>query len=84
VGEALSNAAQHADATTVKIDVGSRDGRMSVSVCDDGCGFDAEAAHLSAEGFGLRSMRERAELAGYELRLESEPGSGTRLEIALS
>jgi signal transduction histidine kinase len=84
VGEALSNAARHAEATTVDIEVGNRDGHSWVAVSDDGRGFDPVAAQADERGFGLRSMRERAELVGGDLRFDSEPGSGTRVEIALS
>ena len=45
-------------------------------VSDDGCGFDTEAER---EGFGLDGMRERVELVGGELQIESKPGSGTRM-----
>jgi signal transduction histidine kinase len=84
VGEALSNAARHAEASTVAIRMGGRDGRLHVAVHDDGRGFDLEAEGAAASGFGLRSMRERVELLGGDLRLESEPGRGTRVEFALA
>jgi signal transduction histidine kinase len=84
VGEALSNAARHAHASTVKICVGDRDGRLLIAVHDDGRGFDADAERVAGRGFGLRGMRERAQLVGGDLWLESQPGGGTRVEIALS
>jgi signal transduction histidine kinase len=83
VGEALSNAARHAHASTVSICLGDRDGRLYVAVHDDGRGFDADAERAAARGFGLRSMRERAQLVGGDLWLESQPGGGTRVELAL-
>ena len=83
VGEALSNAARHAHASHVDICLGDRDGRLRVAVRDDGRGFDAEAERVAAHGFGLRSMRERAQLVGGDLWLESQPGRGTRVELAL-
>jgi signal transduction histidine kinase len=84
VAEALSNAARHAEASTVAIRMADRDGRLHIAVHDDGRGFDAAAQDAVATGFGLRSMRERVELLGGDLRLESEPGRGTRVEFALS
>jgi signal transduction histidine kinase len=50
---------------------------------DDGEGFDVEAVARATPswGVGLRSMRERAEMLGGTLRVDSEPGEGTRLEI---
>jgi signal transduction histidine kinase len=84
VGEALSNAARHAEATRVHIEVAAGDGPLRVAVTDDGCGFDTVSAQLApARGFGLRSMRERAQLVGGDVALMSEPGHGTRVEIAI-
>lgn len=90
VQEALNNAVKHAKASTISVIVGQRDGRLSVVVEDDGRGFDVaeverrETPELS-EGFGLRGMRERAELVGGTLTLESQPGRGTtvRLEVPI-
>jgi signal transduction histidine kinase len=83
VGEALSNAARHAQASTVDIRLGYRDGPLVVAVSDDGRGFDAEAERIAERGFGLRSMCERARLVGGDVRFVSAPGHGTRVEIAM-
>jgi signal transduction histidine kinase len=83
VREALSNAARHADASTVRVELSNGDG-IRLRVEDDGIGFDpAETRRRPNGGFGLVSMLERAELLGAELRLESAPGAGTRVEVAL-
>ena len=52
-------------------------------VKDDGEGFDARAVPEAPPswGVGLRSMRERAEMLGGSLRVDSEPGTGTRVEL---
>jgi signal transduction histidine kinase len=82
VGEAITNAARHAEATTVSVHIGGQDGRLLVSISDDGRGFDA--AHPGFEyGFGLHSMQERAALLGGDVQLASTPGSGTRVDIAI-
>jgi len=47
-----------------------------VLVADDGCGFDPASERA---GFGLAGMRERIELVGGELQIESQPASGTRV-----
>jgi signal transduction histidine kinase len=74
VQEALSNVGKHAGASRAEVLV-ERDGdRIEVAVRDDGGGFDPPAA---GGGFGLTGMRERVELVGGELRIESEPGRGT-------
>lgn len=87
VQEALNNAVKHAGASQISVIVGMRDGRLSVVVEDDGRGFDVgsvDRAELElAGGFGLRGMRERAELIGGVLAIESTKGVGTtiRLEV---
>jgi signal transduction histidine kinase len=83
VGEALSNAARHAQASTVDIRLGYRNGPLLVAVSDNGRGFDAEAERIAERGFGLRSMCERARLVGGDVRFVSTPGHGTRVEIAM-
>jgi two-component system, NarL family, sensor histidine kinase DevS len=75
VQEALTNVAKHARASIATVQVVERNGRLCVLVSDDGCGFDPEAER---EGFGLDGMRERVELVGGELQIESKLGSGTR------
>jgi signal transduction histidine kinase len=82
VSEAVSNAARHAGASTVFIRISPENDRVVVRVTDDGHGFDARALH-PRRGFGLLSMTERAESLGGRLRLESEPGHGTIVEVAL-
>src|SRR4051794_30286765 len=84
VGEAIANAARHADARTVQVRADYGDDRLRVAIKDDGRGFDAAAEDAAATGFGLRSMRERAQLLGGQLELESPPGAGTRVELALA
>jgi signal transduction histidine kinase len=83
VGEALANAVRHGHARHVDIRLGQDEGRLRVAVSDDGAGFEPGAALDTGGGLGLRTMRERARLIGGEVSLESTPGSGTRVEIAL-
>lgn len=84
--EALSNAARHAKASAVSLELGfGRDGGLELAVADDGQGFDAVAAQAVADrGLGLRSMRERASALGARLRLDTSPGEGCRLTVTLS
>jgi signal transduction histidine kinase len=87
VQEALTNVARHAEASEVDVLVGRRDGSLVAVIEDNGRGFDVEAQ--AAEGhrqkLGLFGMRERAELLGGRLSVESAPGAGTTvvLEIPL-
>jgi signal transduction histidine kinase len=74
VQEALTNIAKHAGATNASVVAGRSADTMRLVVEDDGGGFDPEAA---GGGLGLVSMRERAELVGGELALESSPAGTT-------
>lgn len=76
VEEALTNAGKHGRAERVDAQVAALDGIVMITVTDDGDGFDPEGAN---GGFGLLGMRERAELAGGELTVDSRPGDGTRV-----
>jgi NarL family two-component system sensor histidine kinase LiaS len=75
--EALANTARHARATAVTISLRFVDGAVTLSICDNGVGFDI-AAH-AAGGLGLASMRERVEGVGGSLALRTAPGQGTRI-----
>jgi signal transduction histidine kinase len=76
--EALTNAAKHARATTVDIEVFENGAVLHVRVRDDGRG-GADFSH----GSGLLGLRDRAEALGGHLQLHSPPGAGTVLETAL-
>src|SRR5205085_5369736 len=80
--EALSNVARHARATCVTAGISAVDGLVLLTVEDDGRGF-AQADSLGAEKLGLSGMRERVRRFGGHVMIESEPGSGTSLTVAL-
>jgi signal transduction histidine kinase len=80
VREAVSNAARHGEASNVTVSLSNTDG-IRVSVIDDGKGFDPDAPRR--RGFGLTSMRERAEMRGATVLVESRPGEGTKVEVVL-
>jgi two-component system, NarL family, sensor histidine kinase DevS len=80
VQESLTNVAKHALAETVLLQVRSGDGCLDVLISDDGQGFDPEIRH---GGFGLAGMRERVELTGGELQIESQSGAGTRVMASM-
>jgi signal transduction histidine kinase len=84
VQEALTNVARHAHASTVLVQGGVAGGRVELEVEDDGCGFDPPSHPArDGSGWGLLGMRERVEMLGGELRLDSTPGQGTHLRIAV-
>lgn len=82
VQEALSNVRKHAQAHAVWVRL--RQGpAFEVEVRDDGLGFDAVHAAPDETHVGLRIMRERAARIGARVELESQPGQGTRVRLAL-
>lgn len=76
VNEALTNAAKHAGARKVAIDIGWSDEQLQVAVADDGCGFDPAEVE-SCGHFGLRIMTERAEMIRGRIDYRTKPGGGT-------
>jgi signal transduction histidine kinase len=83
VQEALANAVKHARPSRVVLRTrGTGDGRVVLSIGDDGAGFDPARA-AERHGMGLDLMRERAAELGGELRIESTPGEGTTVRITL-
>jgi two-component system nitrate/nitrite sensor histidine kinase NarQ len=84
VREAVANAVQHAEASRISVRLaGTETGGLTIEVADDGRGFDV-AARTAADGhFGLRGMQERARRIGGDLAIESNPGGGTRVILAV-
>ncbi len=82
--EAVSNARRHGVASRVRVSLAVRPGIAELVVVDDGRGFLWEPEFgWSSRGEGLPGMRERAELLGGTLRVESAPGAGTRIAVML-
>lgn len=80
VQEGLSNVRKHARAHSAQVSFTLSDTLVRVVVADDGQGFDPAVATAAQEaGFGLRSMRERAEALGGALQIVSQPGRGTQV-----
>ncbi len=80
VQEAVSNCVRHSKATRIRVRVAADETSLHLEVNDDGVGFDvaAESARArSGEAVGLMGMRERAELAGGTLTVDSTIGAGT-------
>lgn len=80
VQEALNNTRKHADATTVTVRASAQDGRFELLVTDNGKGFEPTT---EGKGYGLVSMRERAELLGAALEVRSAHRDGTVVHLAL-
>jgi signal transduction histidine kinase len=76
VSEALTNASKHADATRVWVSLSIEDDVLSLSVRDDGVG-----GADPRRGSGLTGLRDRIEALGGKIRIESQTGSGTVIEV---
>jgi signal transduction histidine kinase len=80
VQESLTNVIRHAHASQVDVILTVRNEKLVVIVEDDGVGFDPEA-EITDEHLGLFGMRERAEMIGGNLLIESAPGKGTTIMV---
>ena len=78
--EALANVAKHAHARHLTVAVWTTPNRVLLEVADDGRGFDASKAPVSI-GHGLSNMQTRADNAGGELEITSDPGAGTTILV---
>ena len=87
VGEALINVRRHSGAQHVYVRLASSDGDCQLSIEDDGCGFPFAGrkthAELEASRQGPFVIKDRVRLLGGQLNIESQPGQGARLEIAV-
>jgi PAS domain S-box-containing protein len=82
--EAMNNVAKHSKANTVRLCLRKIDGRMEITVEDNGQGFDLEKVlgpGSESRGLGLTNMRERAELSGGSFEMESTQGKGTVIRV---
>ena len=80
--EALNNIAKHSQAKLVRLSLKGSDGKIDLTVKDNGVGFDLERVlteERSKRGIGLASMKERTELSGGSFWIESQKGDGTRI-----
>jgi PAS domain S-box-containing protein len=83
IREAVRNAVRHSGCERIGIPLRVEEDEVVGVVEDNGEGFDPEAVGKISPswGVGLRSMAERAEMLGGELRVSSTPGAGTRVEV---
>ena len=77
--EALANVRKHANATRVEIDLRTTSQDVRLSIRDDGVGFDP--GREATDGQGILGMRERVKLLDGRLRLASQPGRGTEVNV---
>ncbi len=82
--EALNNTAKHSQADRVRLSLKKFDGNIELVIADNGQGFNFEQdiyVKNSMRGFGLASMKERAELSGGQFTIESVTGAGTSIRV---
>jgi signal transduction histidine kinase len=80
--EGVTNALKHAQARMIEIILDFKPEGVELRVNDDGCGFDPAAAANNGH-FGLLGLQERARALGAELTLDSRPGQGSHLRLAV-
>ena len=84
IQEALGNVRKHSGASQVRILFSQLEGQVLVCIEDNGQGFTPELSPESAgQHYGLQIMRERAEAVGGSLRVDSQPGKGTRVLVRM-
>jgi signal transduction histidine kinase len=79
--EALHNTAKHALATEAYINLSTCEAGVRLAISDNGIGFEAEEWRHDSGGWGILTMRERAESVGGQCYIESAPGQGARVVI---
>jgi signal transduction histidine kinase len=81
VQESLNNCEKHSGATLVRVTVSQENHGLVVSIADNGKGM--KSASAAQDGNGIRGMRERAHILGGQLRVESNEGKGTTVNLNL-
>ena len=81
VQEGLANAFKHSNSKKARVQLTQHGDQVQIEICDWGVGFDPESVKENC--YGLEGIRERARLLGGQVRIESEPGQGTRIIVDL-
>jgi signal transduction histidine kinase len=81
--EALNNVVKYAQTDRAMVTLTMENGRVWLLIEDEGIGFDPATVEAGRGSMGLTSMRERAELMGGTLEIESQPQAGTRIKVEI-
>lgn len=81
VQESVQNALKHAECSEISVKLEIKNGRVAAVIKDNGKGFDKN--EIKAASFGLIGMKERVELVGGQLSIDSKPGAGTIIIIQI-
>jgi signal transduction histidine kinase len=80
IQEVIHNIIKHANAKTIYLKAKQEPGHLIITIKDDGKGFSADEA---AGGAGLQNLQNRAKMINAELKINSQPGTGTYVTIAI-
>jgi signal transduction histidine kinase len=80
--EAVANVVYHANARNLTLQLAINDGGLYLMVSDDGLGFNVQEGEVAGR-FGLTGMRERTQLVGGQLTIDSRPGQGTTIKLTI-
>jgi signal transduction histidine kinase len=81
--EGLTNIARHAGVKSAVVNVIRRENVIHLEILDEGVGFESEIVSKGSSTAGLSGMRERISMLGGELKVQSKPGKGTKLQVDL-
>ena len=81
--ESLSNVARHAAASRVDVELTQSRSGLTVTITDNGVGFDSEQPRYGPRGLGLLGMKERVALVQGDLQILSAVGKGTRVQVVV-
>ncbi|MGH2521938.1 MAG: sensor histidine kinase, partial [Anaerolineales bacterium] len=79
----LSNVRQHAHASRAQMLLDLTEDAVRVTVEDNGSGFDVNETLGAKKGIGLSTLRERVEMMGGQVQIDSAPGRGTKVSLLL-
>ena len=83
VQEIFNNIIKHAAATQISIALDHAGGQLTLTMADNGVGFNAESIPAGKAGMGLQNIRKRAAIIGGEAVIISNPGEGSRVTISI-
>lgn len=81
--ESLNNVARHAEASRVDVELTGSQSVLTVTITDNGVGFDSEQPRHESHGLGLLGMKERVALVNGDIQVMSAVGKGTKVQVAV-
>ncbi len=81
--ESLNNVARHAQASRVDVELAGSRSELTVTITDDGAGFDSEQSQHEQHGLGLLSMKERVALVHGSLQIVTAVGKGAKVQVVV-